>query len=180
MFSKTPTGVAIVVALLVITISLALLALVVMVSNQDDDEAALTVTDAWVRATSAATGAEAGGEVPPDLVTGAFMVIHNADDDTERLVAAAVAADLAASVEIHETTMGANDVMQMRPVEGIDVPGEGSVELKPGSYHIMLLGLTRHLVPGDSVPLTLTFESGATLSVTAEVRALDTMPGMTG
>ena len=32
------------------------------------------------------------------------------------------------------------------------------VELKPGSYHLMLIGLKRALAPGQTVTLTLEFE----------------------
>lgn len=105
-------------------------------------------------------------------VTGAFMLIENSTDTPERLISASVSADIATVVEIHETTVDENDVMQMRPVEGIDVPANGSVELKPGSYHIMLIDLQTALNPGDTVTLTLTFESGTTLTVDADVREM--------
>jgi len=149
---------------LLIALGLAVLYAVLTMNDEEDDEGegeALTVSGAWGRAATSGT------------TTGAFMVIANADDDAERLTAASAPADLTDTVEIHETTVGADNVMQMRPVEGIDVPAKGSVELKPGGYHIMLLDLKRDLAPGDSVDLTLTFESGASLTVTAEVRAMD-------
>jgi copper(I)-binding protein len=69
--------------------------------------------------------------------------------------------------------VGENDVLQMRPVEGVTIPAEGTAVLKPGSYHIMLLDVQRDLNPGDTVAITLAFESGLTLTVDAEVRALD-------
>ena len=44
-------------------------------------------------------------------------------------------------------------VMRMRPLEnGLDIPAGGSVELKPGSYHIMMMNLTRDFVPGHASP----------------------------
>lgn len=140
----------------------------------DGDAGALTVTNAWVRASMPVDAADegAGEEGMAGPVTGAFMVIENTTDTAERLVSATVAADIASVVEIHETTMGANDTMQMRPVEGIDVPANGSVELKPGSYHVMLIDVQRTLNPGDTVTLTLTFESGKTLTVEADVREM--------
>lgn len=61
--------------------------------------------------------------------------------------------------------------MRMRQVEGgIELPAGGQVELKPGGYHVMLIGLTRDLNAGEKFPVTLQFASGATLTVEAEVR----------
>ncbi len=150
---------------------------------------ALSVRDAWVRATiqqmagaeqsdtaAGMAGHDMGGmsdQEPSGRVTGAFMVIENSGDAPDRLIGASAGPEVAGAVEIHETTVDENDVMRMRPIEAIEVPARGSVELKPGGYHIMLLDVQRDLNPGDTVTLTLTFASGATLDVTAEVRALE-------
>ena len=96
------------------------------------------------------------------------MGLINSLETADRLVA--VQADVANAVEIHETQME-GDVMRMRQVEGgIELPPRTQVELKPGGYHIMLIGLTRDLAVGDKFPITLQFASGATLEVEAEVR----------
>jgi copper(I)-binding protein len=58
----------------------------------------------------------------------------------------------------------------MQEVDSIAVPAGGTVALEPGGYHIMLLGLTEDLVVGDSIEVTLEFESGVTETVTAEVQ----------
>lgn len=97
-----------------------------------------------------------------------FMALANSGATADRLVAAQ--ADVSNAVEIHETTME-GDVMRMRQVEGgIELPAGGQVELKPGGYHVMLIGLTRDLNAGEKFPVTLQFASGATLTVEAEVR----------
>jgi hypothetical protein len=97
-----------------------------------------------------------------------YMVLANGGAAAERLVAAQ--ADVSNAIEIHETKME-GDVMRMAQVEGgIEVPAGGQVELKPGGYHVMLIGLTRDLNVGDKFPVTLEFESGNTLAVEAEVR----------
>ncbi len=146
---------------------------------------ALSVRDAWVRATvGAMAGADQGAmgdmgshsmgaEETSGRVTGAFMVIENGGDTPDQLVGATVSPEIAGAVEIHETTVDENDVMRMRPVEAIGVPARGSLELKPGGYHMMLLDVQRDLNPGDTVTLTLTFASGTTLDVTATVRPLE-------
>lgn len=50
------------------------------------------------------------------------------------------------------------DIMRMRPVQGgLDSAGQ-AVQLKPGSYHLMLMGLKAPLPPQGTVPLTLVFQ----------------------
>ena len=85
--------------------------------------AQVTVKDPWVRAT-----------VSQQKATGAFMQITSAQD--ARLVEAR--SPVAGVVEVHEMTME-KDVMKMRAVKGLDLPGGKSVELKPGGYHVMLM-----------------------------------------
>jgi hypothetical protein len=60
--------------------------------------------------------------------------------------------------------------MGMRPIDRLEIPAGGTVELKPGSYHIMLIGLNQELKPGDKIEITLTFEKAGEVKVTAEVR----------
>jgi hypothetical protein len=97
-----------------------------------------------------------------------YMVLANGGAEADSLVAAQ--ADVSNAIEIHETVME-GDVMRMKQVEGgIEVPAGGQVELKPGGYHVMLIGLTRDLNVGDKFPVTLEFASGAKLQVEAEVR----------
>jgi copper(I)-binding protein len=76
---------------------------------------------------------------------------------------------VAEKVELHEVRNEAG-VMAMRPIDKLSVPAGGVVELKPGGYHVMLLGLKRDLNPGDSVPVTLTFQKSAPVTVNAQVR----------
>lgn len=105
-------------------------------------DAALSVQDAWVRAT-----------VPNQHATGAFMRLTSTAQG--RLVA--VESQAAKHVEVHEMAMQDN-VMKMRQVPGIDLPAGQAVELKPGGYHVMLIDLARQIAPGDRVQLTLVVE----------------------
>ncbi|WP_340107653.1 copper chaperone PCu(A)C [Pikeienuella sp. HZG-20] len=90
-----------------------------------------------------------------------------------------VASDVAARTELHESLMQ-DGVMKMRAVESVDLPHGGEIVMAPGGYHIMLMGLKRPLLPGDSVPITLTFGSGATLVVDTPVKARDGAPAHSG
>ena len=97
----------------------------------------------------------------------AYMVIKNSGGSADRLIKAQC--DAAKTTELHQTTMKDN-VMSMQPVDGIDIPANGQVELKSGSYHVMLIDLTQELKLGDKVKITLTFEKSGSISVDAEVR----------
>ena len=141
--------------------------------------ASIKVTEPWARASSMMAAAGA-----------AYMKIENAGSAADALVGAASPA--AKTVEVHETVamesempaasdgMGMESpmpsegtdggMMGMRPIARLEIPAGGSVELKPGSYHIMLIGLNQELKPGDKIEITLTFESAGEVTVTAEVR----------
>jgi copper(I)-binding protein len=53
---------------------------------------------------------------------------------------------------------------------GLEVPAKGEVLLKPGGYHVMLIGMTRDLQVGDTFSLDLQFEKSGTITVEPEVR----------
>ena len=77
----------------------------------------------------------------------------------------------ASTVEIHETSMD-GDMMRMRKVSQVDIPANGSAELKPGSYHIMLIGLEKELKAGTTETLTLTFSDDSQKAVEALIDTL--------
>lgn len=107
-------------------------------------------------------------EVPPGSpATAAFMTLHNTSDSAVRLIDAGN--DLTAHTEMHNH-VDVDGVMQMRQIEHIDVPANGNVTLAPGGLHLMLIGLESVVSEGDEVALTLTFDNGETLDVTAPVR----------
>ena len=133
----------------------------------------VTVSDAWARAAVAAPAASAtpgmGGNdtTASGGVSAAYFTLLNTGGSADALVK--VASDVAASVELHTMTMNAG-VMEMRPVAQIDLPVGAEVKLAPGGFHVMLIGLKKDLVEGETVKLTLTLKSGATIEVSAPVK----------
>jgi copper(I)-binding protein len=125
----------------------------------------VTVADAWVRAT-----------VPQQMATGAFMRLTS--DGSARLVAAD--SPVASVVEIHEMIMDGN-VMKMNAVPGVDLPAGQVIELKPGGYHVMLMGLKQQVKDGDEVPVSIVVEGadGArqTIQLKAQARPLNASSG---
>lgn len=142
------------------------------------DRAGLSADGVWARAAkmAAMNDAMGGDSMAGDMAgmghgganSAIYMTLKNGADAADRLVSAQ--ADVATTIEIHETVMN-GDVMQMQQLtNGLEIPAKGQVELKPGGYHVMLIGLTRDLNEGEKFPVTLTFASGATLELEAEVK----------
>ncbi|MCU0490707.1 MAG: copper chaperone PCu(A)C [Chloroflexaceae bacterium] len=131
----------------------------------------MTMGDAHGGAHGGATGTTTAtmemGHGGGGAVSAAYFTIANSSGTADALVRAA--SDVAETVELHTVEMQ-NDVMQMRPVNQIDIPARGEVELKPGGFHVMLIGLKRDLKVGDTVNLTLTLQNAGTLNVAATVR----------
>lgn len=96
-----------------------------------------------------------------------YVLIENHGSDADALVSAT--SDAAATVELHETRQEGG-VMRMRPLPRFDLPPGGRVEMRPGGHHIMLLGLTRDLQPGDTVTVRLRFEKAGERVIEAPVR----------
>lgn len=123
---------------------LTLLALL-LVSACDNDthplDDGIGVVEAYAYATTAKNGV-------------VFAVIDNVGAQEDRLTGAA--SDIAGRVELHETVME-GDVMTMRRVDSLAVPPKGTLTLSPQGAHIMLLGLKKPLVAGETFDLTLTF-----------------------
>lgn len=109
----------------------------------------LRIDHPYARATAAQNGA-------------AYLTIENKGATGDRLVGAASPA--AGKVELH-TIIREGDVMKMRQVPAIELAPGGRTELKPGGFHIMLLGLAKPLREGERFPLTLDFEKAGKLDV---------------
>jgi copper(I)-binding protein len=112
-----------------------------------------------------------GRPSPKMAMAGAvYVVIKNQGNEADKLIAASSTA--AKTAEVHESYMDANGAMAMRPVEGgLEIPAGGTVELKPGGYHIMLIDLVEPLVPGSKITITLKFEKSGEIALEAEIRA---------
>ena len=139
-------------------------------SAGDYKAGSLDISDPWSRATPKGSSVAAG-----------YMKIKNSGTTPDRLISGS--SDVASKFELHEMRMEGG-VAKMRPVKGgLEIkPGE-TVELKPGSFHVMFVGLKKPLRAGDHFKATLVFEKAGTVNVEYDVRAMgseggDSMPGM--
>lgn len=104
---------------------------------------------------------------PPGAAnSAAFMVLHNSGPNPTLLTGAHSRS--AKNTEIHNHVMTGTH-MQMRPVAHIVIPAGGQAELKPGGYHLMLLGLTGSLRSGESIEIHLSFDNQPAQSLTVPV-----------
>jgi hypothetical protein len=71
--------------------------------------------------------------------------------------------------------------MKMRALPaGLEIKAGETVELKPGSLHLMFLGLVRPLVTDERVRGTLTFERAGTIEIEYLVGAIGGGPAGPG
>lgn len=118
-----------------------------------------------------ATDAYARAQVAGVQQSGAFVTLKNTDAKANALVGASVGKDVAERTEIH-THVNDNGVMRMRKVKRIVLPAGKTVELKPGSYHVMFFGLKTTFEAGKTFPMTLKFKDGSKKTVTVTVKEL--------
>jgi copper(I)-binding protein len=119
----------------------------------------LHIDHPWARATP-----------PGAQVAGGYVRITNEGAETDRLIGGGFSAS--ARVEIHEMRME-GEVMKMAELpQGLEIPPGATVELKPGGYHVMFMGLTRPLTEGESVSGELVFEKAGRVAVDFAVEAI--------
>jgi len=120
---------------------------------------ALTIDHPWARETA-----------PAQSVGGGFLSVANRGATEDRLLAAS--SPVAAQVQLHTMSMD-GAVMRMRQVTGgIAIPAHGTLELRPGGFHIMFIGLKRPLRQGERVPATLRFARAGRVNVEFAVQAV--------
>lgn len=133
--------------------------------------AALTLIAAPVLAASSTVQVTRAWSRPaPQGGNGAgYAVISNTGPAADTLIA--VATPVAGRAEIHESmVMGGQAMMHPRP-GGLPVPAGSTVALKPGGWHIMLMGLKQPLKAGDHYPATLTFKKAGKVTVQFSVQS---------
>ena len=119
----------------------------------------LEIDGAWIK------------ETPPNHpVTGGYLKIENDGNTADVLIS--VSADFAMKSEIHEMKME-GDVMKMRPLEdGVVIPADGEVYLKPGGYHLMFMKLNQQMIPMDVHQVTLTFKNSGSITIPMTVHKM--------
>jgi copper(I)-binding protein len=114
------------------------------------------LVDGWTRPTGA------------HLPAVGYLTISNTGGAADRLIAAE--SPLAHSVTLHQSQMS-NGVMRMSPIDGVAVRPGATVVFAPGGLHLMIEGLRGPLMPGERVPVALSFFKSGVLRTQLEVRS---------
>ncbi|MDH3994761.1 MAG: copper chaperone PCu(A)C [Gammaproteobacteria bacterium] len=133
-----------------------LVAGLVSVAASAQQDTALVLQDAWVRALP-----------PTQSNTAAYVTVTNTADTAVTITGGSV--DFANTVEIH-TTREIDGYMRMEQLPGLTVAPGATVSLAPGGTHLMLLELSRMPVAGESTRICLDLASGDTACTDAAVR----------
>lgn len=121
----------------------------------------ITVSKVFARAT------------PGPVRTGAaYLQLRNTGDSP--LALTQIRGTVAERIELHEMTME-NGTHKMRQIDHLMIPAGGTVSLRPGAHHVMLIGLAAPLVEGESFPLTLHFDTGLEMTVTVPIGPVGAM-----
>ncbi|GLS89709.1 hypothetical protein GCM10007916_07760 [Psychromonas marina] len=136
----------------------------ILLNTNFANAAVFSIEDAHVRATP-----------PHSQNSAAFMKIHNSSDISRKLIT--VSSDIAERVELHSHIMS-DGMMKMRQVEAIEVDANGTAILRPGSFHVMFLGLKSPLVEGENVRLRLYFDNGDEITIDAPIKKITTKKKM--
>ena len=112
--------------------------------------AEISVENEWARVTPSGTGS-------------VYMKIKNNGNSEDKLLSAS--SDKAGMVMIHRS-IREGDISKMIHIhDGITIPGNSSVSLKPGDYHLMLMNLDKNLSLGDKISIILNFEKNDSLEI---------------
>ncbi len=126
---------------------------------------------ASVLAKTTADGAWARATVPGQNMGGAFVTLTS-DRDAQLIGATSPVAE---KMELHTMKME-GEKMVMAQVSSIPLPANTQVQLKPGSLHLMFMGLKQPLAEGQTVPITLKIQLSSgyveTLTIQAPVKSL--------
>jgi len=146
-------------------------------TSGDSKSAASSAPATSTSATSSADATMASRIRPSDTwakaadsgMSAAFGTLKNTG--TKPIVVTGARGD-AGPVQLHVTQKTATG-MEMKETKSFTVPAGGSLELKPGSSHLMFMNLSHALKAGETQKLTVTFEDGSHTDVRFPVRAYD-------
>jgi periplasmic copper chaperone A len=126
----------------------------------------LTLSRPWLRETP--NGAKVGA---------GYVTIVNNGSAPDRLIAASSPA--AGNVQIHSMTMQ-EGVMHMRQLtDGLEIPPQSKVELRPGGLHLMFVDLKNPLKSGETFGVRLQFEKAGEVEADFPVSQQEPLGGET-
>ncbi len=95
-----------------------------------------------------------------------YLVIMNSNDQPDTLLSALADTSIVGETQLH-IYIQKDGKTGMKQVENIPIPAGETVELKPGGYHIMLMGLKKDINVGDTIDVVLHFKNAGDLAIKA-------------
>ena len=96
-------------------------------------------------------------------VTLGYIKIQNKTEKNERLIS--VEADFSKRTELHDMSIK-NDIMIMKNIEeGVLIKSKSQLNLKPGSFHIMFIDLTKSLKKTTNQKVKFNFENAGPIVI---------------
>jgi copper(I)-binding protein len=118
--------------------------------------AGLAITDAWSRST------------PPGVTVGVgYFTLRNETGKSDRLLR--ISSPIAEKVQVHRTEI-LDGIARMREVAVLHVEAGQELKFEPNGMHLMLMGLKKPLVEGQTFELNLVFEVAGARKVKVVVR----------
>lgn len=106
---------------------------------------------------------------PPTLTEASmYFTVVNATSTTDTLLS--ISTDISASAEIHQQMEMSGSTM-MHALTTLPIAPLGPTALTPGNLHVMLLTLSRKVVPGDTVRARLNFSNAGIVELRVPVVA---------
>lgn len=97
-----------------------------------------------------------------------YMGITNSSTEQDEIISASC--QECSRVEFHDHLHDKDGVLRMRPMDKVLIPAGQELLLVPGGKHIMLIGLKRPLVAGETIELSLVFAKGGKLELQVPVK----------
>jgi copper(I)-binding protein len=133
---------------------LTIISLLLFSSNllaHNDEHKNISFSDPWIRL------------LPPTVMhTAAYVTITNSDNKPDTLIN--VSSTAVNSLSVHQTK-NVDGMMKMLSVDNLQVPANGKINLAPGGYHIMLMGLESPLAEKQKITMTFEFKNAGKVDV---------------
>ena len=103
------------------------------------------------------------------MMTAAFVTLHNASDADVHVVSATTT--MSPMTQLHEMVDQDGTMVMKEAADGLTIPADGTLQLEPGGFHLMVMDLASDVVVGQTYSVTITFADDS--EVTFDVIAKD-------
>lgn len=133
----------------------ALLSAAVLLTPAAAEAGTVAVSNGWIRA------------LPANVPAGGYFTLTN--DSGKRIVLTGASSPACGMLMLHKSDISGG-MASMDDIDEVPVAPGAKLEFAPGGYHLMCMGPTQAVVPGNKVPVTLLFSNGSKVTSDFVVR----------